>query len=130
MTGHVNGSDQEIELPGDPGFVGIEILPYPSMENVQGASIALVQGDGKDQNKLGASLGPHQLRELAARMLLIADAADLNRRTILMVTKRSSWIPNQVLQVRDGPAGAFHYEFLIKSLLAVPEKEKLILPGT
>lgn len=123
----MNGKDA---LPEQmPGHVGFELQPYPSMENVQGGALILSAGEGEAQMKLGASLGPDQLRELAARMLILADTADQRTRTILMITLKSAWLPHQVLQVRDTPTGAFHYEFLIKSQIAVPAKEKIILPG-
>lgn len=125
----INGKVPSDVLPEKiPGHVGFDLQPYPSMENVQGGALTLTSGEGSEQNTIGASLGPNQLRELAARMLILADAVD-QRRTILMVTLRSAWLPHQVLQVRDTPTGAFHYEFLIKSQLAVPAKEKIIIPG-
>lgn len=116
-------------LVEDMGFVGYEVQPWPSLDKIQGASLGLVTGEGEREVKLAAALGPAQCRELAARLLLIADAADPNSRTIMIVTLASAWLPNQVLQVRDSPTGQFHSEFLMKSQLAVPEKPKLIIPG-
>lgn len=116
------------EIPKNPGFVSIEVQPLSLNGKVTSASIGLAEGDGKDDLKIAAVMGPEQLREIAARMLSIADAIDPNMRTILVVTKASSWLPHQVLQIRDTPTQEFHYDFLVKSELAVPEKQKLIIP--
>lgn len=105
-------------------LVGIEILPYPD-----GAAISLVSGEGKDEDRMSARLGPKQLREIASRMLILADAAETNMRTILLVTPLKAWIPGQCLQIRLQADNSFHYQFTMQSPIAVPEMPKLIIPG-
>lgn len=123
-----NGQKVNPEIPEKiPGTISCNVQPFPSIDDTQGATLSLIDHDSN--TSLGATLGPAQCREIAARLLLCADAADQKTRTIMMVTLKSAWLPHQVLQVRDTPTGEFHYEFLIKSQLAVPEKAKLIIPG-
>lgn len=110
-------------------FVGFSIDPHPDVIKPEAGVITLVAPDGAGgENKLAAGLGPAQLREAAARMLTIADLIEQGaKKTVMVVTNASAWPPGQVLQIRDTPKG-FHYEFLIKSKLAVPETPHLIIP--
>ena len=115
-------------------MVGIEVIPIgPDGDTCQGAAIRLTKDEGEAELALTCAMSPPQCREIARRLLVIADAASSGaQRTILCVTATAMWkLPGQMLMVRFSPDP--HYEFLVNP--AAPKKlvksptPKLIVPG-
>ena len=115
-------------------MVGIEVIPIgPDGDTCQGAAIRLTKDEGEAELALTCAMSPPQCREIARRLLAIADAASSGtQRTILCVTATAMWkLPGQMMMVRFSPDP--HYEFLVNP--AAPKKlvksptPKLIVPG-
>jgi hypothetical protein len=124
--GHVPAPESEPDL-GSAAHVGVEIVPVPGPLGIAGAGLSMASGEGDNEVRLTASLSGAQAREIAARLLTLADAASAGaERTVMVVTKTSAWLPGQHLIIRSTPDG-FHYQFALGSKLAVPEKPKLII---
>lgn len=101
-------------------MVGIEILPIgSSVDKCEGAVVRLIQDDGdsksKDGPSLSAALSGPQCREIARRLMVIADAAARDEMTIMCISKNNMWdLPGQVLLVRKTPDG-IRFEFAVKT---------------
>ena len=101
---------------GAPDMVGVEIIPIGSSSDAcDGAVVRLVRDEGSEKEiSLAAGLGPEQCRELARRLLTIADASSRgSERTLMCVTAQAMWkLPGQALVVRCTPD--VHFEFIAK----------------
>ena len=139
MADEMNGArpdEVSAELEHAVEMVGIEVIPIgPDGDTCQGAAIRLTKdaAEGEAELALTCAMSPPQCREIARRLLVIADAASSGaQRTILCVTATTMWkLPGQMMMVRFSPDP--HYEFLVNP--AAPKKlvksptPKLIVPG-
>lgn len=114
-------------------LASVEILPVGrSADRCEGALVRVVRQARGDQpeSALMAGLGPQQCRELAAKLLSVADMASNHQEmTFMAVTAKSMWaMPGQALIVRlvDGVP---QFEFAVDPRKLVTPRRKLILPS-
>ena len=99
-------------IPPPEDLVSIEIIPAGVDEKCAGAIVRLIQNEGRPEEiVLASGLSPDQCREIARRLLIVADAASQGtQRTLLCVTETSMWAPpGQALIVHCDPDVRFNF---------------------
>lgn len=106
-----------------PAMVGVEIAPCD-------AGIALRLSDGEG-NMLTGAFSPHQARDVAARLLAMADAGSEPRTvSVLVITNAEAWINGQEMRTRRNGNQLQHSFLLPWGKQAVAQaRPKLIIPG-
>lgn len=126
------------------GTATIEVIPVGSSADLcEGAVISLSLGEGESEVRVSSGLGPEQCREVARRLLTIADAASRgSTRTTLCVSAEHMWrLPGQTLLVRYDADGRLQCEFAVRAPQAGPVvrpqrrglmkvRDRLIYPGS
>jgi hypothetical protein len=115
-------------------MVGIEVIPIgQDTDQCTGCIVKLTKNEGHDDEiVLAAGMSAAQCREIAIRLMTIADAVSGgSERTMVCVTSKEMWKQaGQVLLVRCVPPDMRpHFEFAVKpeGRLNLP-KRKLIIP--
>jgi hypothetical protein len=132
MTEAVNDvlSGQVIPPPND--LVAIEVIPAGVDEKrCEGAIVRLVRHEGQPEEvALASGLSPDQCREIARRLLIVADAASKGAdRTLLCVTKTEMWAhPGQALIVHCDPDVRFNF-VVQPQQIARPDKPRSVKFG-
>ena len=99
-------------------LVNIEVIPVGKTDtDCIGGAIKLTRDGDEDgaEMSLMAAMSPSQCREIARRLLIIADAAtDGAERTIMCVSATSMWkLPGQVLLTRYTVDDKVQFEFAV-----------------
>ena len=97
-------------------LVNIEIIPVGKTEDdCIGGAVKLTRDEDGVEVSLMAAMSPPQCREIARRLLIIADAATGGaERTIMCVSATSMWkLPGQVLLTRYTADDEVRFEFAV-----------------
>jgi hypothetical protein len=100
-------------IPPPEDLVAIEVIPIGAEEKkCEGAVVRLIRHEGQpEEMSLASGLSPDQCREIARRLLIIADAAyQGTQRTLLCVTETAMWShPGQALIVHCDPDVRYNF---------------------